>query len=505
MVALQVTREASGQQSRTSGISAPFRGLNTREAYNALRPDEARVLENWLPDGGVCKVRDGYTEHQDITAASSIGSLMTYHGASQTNLIAGANGEIYDVSALPSALTSNSYTSDRWSFENFNGFLFGVNGQDTPWRYDGSSVGATGFTGVSPLSNLQTVTLVRDRLWFTKVNSADVEYAPIASVTGALTTFQLSQIAAGGKCVDINSWSRDSGDGPDDYTVFIMDTGEIIVYAGDPSTNFRIIGKYMAPAPISTDCTVKVGGELIVMTKSGPVPMSAVMAGKAFDPTSLGFWGKIAPSWREDFTRYGTQPGWNAIFNEGLVYFVIRTGTSSSKIYVLNTRVSAWTIYTGLPVTQYAEREGSLYFGQTDDGRVHLVTGGTDDGMQIVTLARQGFSYVGGGQRDNSFHSMHPNIDLDGIGSAQFQVDVDFFAKGITAPQVTLDAQSSGASWGDPWGSAWGGDPKTIRRWRTVRGYGRAVAPVVRTFSSADNVEWFSTRLMYTPVVEGGL
>jgi len=506
MVSLQITREAQGQQSRVQIVSAPFRGLNTREAYNALRPDEARVLENWLPDGGVCRVRPGYTENADVTAAAKIATLATFQGASSSTLIGAGNGELHDVSSSSVlTLTSNSYTDDLWSTANFNGYLFGVNGSDTPWRYDGSSVGATGFTGVSPLSDLQTVSLVRDRLWFTKVGSADIEYANEASVTGALTKFQLSQIAEGGNCLDINAWTRDAGDGPDDYIVFIMSTGEAIVYQGNVETDFRIVGKYPMPAPVGKDCSIKIGGELVIMTTSGPIPMSGVVAGNAFEPENLGYWGKIAPSWRQDFTRFGSNPGWNAIFHDGLVYFVIPTGLESAKIYVLNTRVSAWTIYAGLPATMYAERNGDLYFGASNDGKVFLVTGGTDDGSEIVTLARQGFGYIGGAARDKSFHSIYPNIILDGLGTGQFQVDVDFQESPITVPQVTLDTEGSGGGWGDDWDRDWGGDLKTRMFWRSIRAHGRAVAPVVRTTSSADNVEWFNTRLMYTPVVEGGL
>ena len=126
-----VTPEMQG-----SGISfpipAPLLGLNTRDNYTQLQPTEARVLENWLPDEGSCRVRPGHTVHQEIEGVSSVDSLMVYRGASETLLIAGAGGELYDVTATPSAITSSAeYTLNRWSYENLSGWLFGVDRKST--------------------------------------------------------------------------------------------------------------------------------------------------------------------------------------------------------------------------------------------------------------------------------------------------------------------------------------------------------------------------------------
>jgi len=483
-------------------IPAPFKGLNTRDGFSILPREEARELENWLPDIGKCTVRPGHAEYQEVSGATEVTSLMTWRGASGTKLIGGASdGELYDVSGTPSALTTNSYSDNRWQTETFNGYLFGVNATDTPWRYDGSSVSATGFTGAT-LTDLETVAVYRERPWFTKKNSADVEYGGVASVTGALTTFQLSQIAAGGKCVGIGTWSRaDAGDGPDDFIVFVMDTGEVIAYAGDPEDNFRIIGSYRAPAPVGINPTVKVGGELVIMTKSGPIPMTAIAAGNAFDPLKLDHWGKIAPSWTADFRLYGSNSGWSAFYFNGLVYFNVITGTNSSRQYVLNTRVPAWTIYTGLPVSMFSDYQGTLYFGSIDDGKVYSHTTGTDDGSDIITLVRQGFVYPTQGVQAARYTAMRPNINVDGILTGQFQLDTDFESAPISAHTATISSFGGGGEWDNAdWDDAqWAATPNTRHKWRSTRGYGRAVAPVARTYSSADSVEWFATDVWAEP------
>lgn len=495
------TRQGQGV-SEPFSIPAPLMGLNTLSDFTLLQPTEARVLENWLPDEGACKVRPGYLDHQAITGATEVPTLMVWEGATGRKLVAAADdGEIYDVSGTPSALSAANYTDNLWSWANFNGYLFGVNGTDTPWRYDGGvATAATGFTGPT-LTTLQTITQVRDRLWVTRTNTADVSYGGIGAVTGALTAFQLSQIASGGKCMDVGAWSRDAGDGADDFTVFVMSTGQVIVYQGNPATNFSLVGKYWAPAPVGPDCTIQVGGELVIMTVSGPVPVSAIIAGNAFKPEALAYWGKIAPSWAADFRLYGANAGWNASFINGLVSFVIPTGSTSNKVYVLNTRNSAWTIYTKMPVAMFAEFNGATYFGSSTSNDVYRHAGGSDAGMSIETVARQGWTYPTGAKRAMVYTMMRPNITPSASCQAQFQVDTDFLLFPITAPVENISAESEGAEWDEEfWDDPdWAGEPTTDRLWYSIYGKGRAVAPVVKTFSTADSVEWSATDIMAKP------
>lgn len=479
-------------------IPAPHNGLNTRESFTRLQATEARVLENLLPDEGSCNVRPGHAQHQEISGASSVPTLMKYKGADETQLIAAADGGIFDVTGTPSTLVADStYNSDRWSYDNFNGYLFAVNGADTPWRYEGSAVAATGFTGIT-LTTLSTVAQVRNRLWFTVVDSADVEYGGIGSVTGALTTFQLSQIASGGACIAVCSWSRDAGDGSDDFTVFIMDSGQVIVYQGDPATSFELVGKYNAPVLVEKDATVLVGGERVLMTVSGPIPMTAIIAGVAFSPDALADWGKIAPSWQTDYRRYRSNVGFNAYFHEGIVYFNFPTGTTATRQYVYNTRVPAWTNYTNLPIASMADLNGDLYFGSYSDGYVYRHGTGTDNGNEIITLARQGASYPSNGQRSMRYTSFRPNIDADGPAEFQFCLDVDF-QDGSLGSSFSITGESDGADWGDDWGEDWGAPIVSRRKWYSARGYGRAVAPAIRTRSTALDVKWWSSDIRATP------
>jgi hypothetical protein len=517
---------------QSSPIPSPVGGLNTREGFTSLKPEEARVLQNWLPDMGGCRIRPGYThfclvgggltaDSTGITAdtnaykadstvtsfslSSPVRTLATFKGASATKLVAACDGGLFDTTGATAVPIASilTYPSDYWVTESFNAYLFGVCVGNTPWRYDGTTLTATGFSGSGlTLTNLQTVSLVKGRLWFTEANSADVWYGGSASVTGSLTKFQLSQIAQGGKCIGIGAWSYEGGAGPNDQTVFMMSTGEIIIYSGDPATTFAKVGSYSAPMPVSINPFVKVGGELVILTVNGPIPISFIYRGVAFDLTELQIWGKIAPSWQSDYALASAYTGFFGHYFDGVLYLNVPLSSNSSKQYVLNTRVSAWTTYINLPISAMAEVSGTLYFGSASDAYVNAHGSGSDNGNQILALARQAFSFPMGRNKSVQWTMLRPNIDIDGSAAGQFQVDVDFNTSPLSVAPITLSAISSGAAWGAAWGSAWASDPVSIRQFISLNGYGCAAAPVVKVFSTADNVIWYSSDLVG---VQGGI
>lgn len=513
-------------------IPAPVGGMNTRDGLMMLKPEEARLLQNWLPDLGGCVVRPGYevscvvgggstadttfitadittvrasTAFKSITVSGTIPIIATLRSATQPKFLASCAGGLFDItgSVASRRVSAGTYHSDLWVTECFNGYMFGVNGTDTPWRYNGTTVGATGFSGSGlTLSNLQTVTMVKGRLWFTEVDSADVWYGPSAGVTGALTKFQLSQIVQGGKCVGIGSWSYEGGGGPLDQTVFIMDTGEVLIYSGDPATTFAKVGTFHSPAPVGLNSWVKIGGELIIITANGPIPISFIYRGIAFDLTQLQVWGKVSPSWQKDYQIAKSYNGFFGYYCGGILYFNMPISASSSKQYVLNTRIPAWTIYTNLPVASMADDSGVLYFGGGDGPYIYRHASKSDNGNQIIALARQAFSYPMGKNLSVMWTLFRPNIETTSTASGQFQVDVDYGTDEITSSVVELSAIATGASWGDPWGSAWSGAPIVQKQFLGVSGYGCAVAPVAQVYSSSGDVTWYSSDVVG---VRGGI
>ena len=484
----QYTQAPEGQSIQ---IPAPSLGMNTRDSVSALDPREARLIRNMIAETGRLRIRKGKTSHQTVTGATSIGSMWTHEGVSDDVLLAAADGEIWDVTGTPSALTSANYSLNTWSMAQLNDTTIGVNGTDTPWAFDGSAVGASGLSGSGlTIANLRTVRVVGTRLWFTEEDSADVWYLAPAAITGVLTKFNLSEQTKGGYCVGIYAF------GP--YTVFVMSTGEIVAYQGDPGSDFSKVKDYKAPKPIGYDPGLDVAGDLILMTTSGPLPFEAIAAGLAFDTTALQSWGKIAPSWVADFEASGSQAGWNAVFFQGLVILNVQVDATTSKQWVFNTRGKAWSYFDGLDGYAFAELGGVLYFGDKASNTVWAYAGGTDDSEAIIATVRGGFSSPFQAQVNGQYTLARMNVAATGAVNGQIQVDVDYQEAGIEAPEVPLSSSGSGP-WDEPWDGPWGTNGAPILRWSSVKGFGWAVAVVLQFHSRADDLQYFACDLVVAP------
>lgn len=472
-------------------IPSPTLGMNSRDGVASLDPREARSIRNMIAENGRVVIRKGKTLHQTIPMVDAVGSMFTHEGVSANVILAAAGGEIYDVTGTPDALTSASYTLDVWSIDQLNDTTIGVNGTDVPWAFDGTTVGATGLSGSGlTIANLRTIHVVRDRIWFTEENSADVWYLSASAITGVLTKFNLSNQTKGGYCVGIY------GFGP--YTVFVMSAGEIVTYSGDVQTDFTFNKRYDAPRPVGYDPGKDIQGDLVIMTTAGTLPYEAIAAGVSFDTSALQTWGKIAPSWTSDFVTYGANPGWNCVFFMGLVIFTVQTDTSESKQWCYNTKTKAWSFFDSLDGYQFTEFGGSLYFGDKGSGAIWINQGGTDDGAAIVGTIRHSFTYPFQSQVNGQFTLARLNVLASGTVTGQIQVDVDFGEQGIMATEYPLSTSGSGP-WDGVWDGAWGEDGEALKLWSSVSGYGRAVAPVVQFNSQADDLQYFAVDLIAGP------
>lgn len=495
-------RPTQFQQGGSISVPSPYGGLNLRDDITALKPNEARVLENFFPSSGTTQLRSGYERFATDMGSGEVKTLAAYVGPSTSKLLAGANGQIFDVTSEGTGSSLKSgLASDRWQTQCFSGHLFFVNGVDAPLDFDGASVNTTAWTGSGLTnSNLVNVALARNRLWFCEKNSADVWYGPIGGIQGTLTKFQLSQIAGGGYCVAIGSWSRDAGDGADDFTVFVMSTGEILIYQGDASTTFSLQGKYAGAAPVGRQCLFKVGGELLVITRLGLLPVSAAIGGVALDLSRIDPWGKIAAAVVADAKLDGGNEGWHGKLHEGIVYVnVPQSPGVLAKQYVLNTRTGSWATYRGWNASSFESFDNNLYFGAQKGGAVHLVGAPADDGNEITARANCAFTLPSGSSKTNLITGIRPKIQANGAVSGLIGVDTEYVIRTLVGDVVDLLADTSTTPWGSPWGSPWGQPNQSEPLWFTIQGQGRAVSVRMSVTSRSQGFEWFATDILMKP------
>ena len=479
---------------------SPWAGMNTRDGIAALKPNEARLLENWLPVGSSLQKRKGYASSSS-GMSGDVETLVVHRDSSGSELLAVASGSIYDASGATASSLASGYTDSRFQTVTYGGYTFGVNGTDTPWRYDGSAIGATGFTGIT-LTNASNINVVRDRIWIIDDATGNPWYAAIGAVTGALTEFDLDQVVKGGDCIAVGTHSRDAGDGMDDFTVFIMDSGQIAVYSGDVSSTFSLVGVYYMPKPVGKQCLVNIGGQLAVLTNGGLIPLQAAMTGVAFDIYKLNDFGKVSPSLRDDVDNYQSIDNWSLAFHDGFVYISIPTVSgSSSKIWVYNTQTGAWSTFSNVPSACVVEWDAELYFGAWSDGNVYKFQGGADISDPIRCLSRGAFGKVPGSRRIRPTQ-VRFDIDANGSTSVRYCIDTDYKSTSISMDSISLSTSGTVTPWGSAWGSSWSASLSTVTKWYTVctgEGNGLALALALELSSTATDLRWFQSQVMIVP------
>ena len=145
----------------------------------------------------------------------------------------------------------------------------------------------TGITGVNS-NTLININMCQNRLFFVQKNSMTFWYLPVESIGGAALDFPLGSIArSGGFLQAMGTWTLDAGYGVDDLSAFVTSMGEVIVYKGtNPSDSnaWSEVGVWQMGQTFSRRCFFKFGGDLLLLTQDGLVPMSAALQSSRLDP-----------------------------------------------------------------------------------------------------------------------------------------------------------------------------------------------------------------------------
>jgi len=353
-------------------LPAPTGGWNVRDNLAAMPELDAIEMINFFPEVDGVTLRRG-----DVLFASGLSGevefLFEYASPTTNDLLAASDGNVYDITAggTISSTIGTGFTNAQWQAVNYLAQAFLVNGDDAPQDWDGSTLSATSWTGaIGSINDLINVNQVRNRLWFTEKDAARAWYAGIGSISGTLTLFDIGEFAREGFLMQVSSWSRDAGAGMDDFTVFTMSTGEALVYTGDPAGTvanenaFTLIGRYMAPEPIGRRCTVNWGGELIVITRGGYLPMTGIMNGKVRPEDAIS--GKIRDAVSKAAENGSALNGWVGILHPDgtkLIFNVPSVDKVAYDQHVINTITGSWGKREGRNHRSIATLNNEMYGG----------------------------------------------------------------------------------------------------------------------------------------------
>ena len=502
-----------GQRSTAQTFPSPTGGWNVRDPIADMGVNYAVRLDNWFPSFGRVSIRKGYTSYA-TGLGDSVKTLKEFNAGSSRKFIAAANGKIWDVSSAGAAVQlATGFTNDAWQCAQFDdaggGARLGmVNGADAPQIYNGATVGAMTVSGPT-IANLVGIHIHKNKSYFWEANSQSFWYSATSALGGVLTEFKLGRLSGfGGNLVKMDTWSVDAGNGPDDLAVFLMSSGDVIVYAGsDPGsvTTWSLVGVYRIGAPIGNRPTIKIGAELYAITKNGFQPMSQV-AKLGLTKQSVVLSDTIRGAVTLAADSGASLGGWEAVLypKGNRAIFNVPQSTTVFHQYVVNTETGAWCRFNSHNGYAWALYNDALYFGGVD-GKVYKADDGySDNGTAIQADAICSWNYLGAPGRLKNMGLARVLGETTNATSIPYSLGLAVDFREVVATLYGAVPATASAPWdSSAWDTtAWPSESSIFDSWGGALGVGDAVSARLRMASTATGFDWFTTTYIFEP---GGL
>jgi hypothetical protein len=432
-IPLKQPLRGANRQKTASSISIPAGtgGLNGKDPWDQMKPEDAIILDNWIPIPGKCVMRNGYIPWS-TGLGGQVETLEEWAGPTSRKMIAGANGHLWDASAQGAATSLKSgLSSNRWQGINFKGRLFLGNGVDAPQDFNGTTMSTTAWTGPGANTALIQPNAYRSRLYWVEEGTTVVWYGGVEAIQGALTSFDIGSVMRqGGALLFTATWSRDTGAGSAEYLVFVTTTGEVLVYNGAfPSDDsWTIIAQFQIGAPLSIRAACNIGPELTLLTYDGLVQFSKLLSvGRATPDTQVS--DKLGTKISDMIQEFGVQFGWETlVYPNGNLIIVNAPATTGNLQYqfVMQTVSKGWCRFVGLNANTFSLFNNLLYFGGTDGVVYRADQGQADNGSNISSDIQTAYNYCGARSSNKSFDLIRPIIFSDGNIMPAISLETDF-------------------------------------------------------------------------------
>lgn len=488
-------------------VPAPVGGWNARDSIDNMKPEEAVELVNWFPAQGEVAIRKGHASHA-TGLGGSVEAGGEFNAGSTRKMFACANGNIWDATSAGAASSlASGFGSNRWQWAQFDDSAGGarvglVNGTDAPQIYDGSSVSAMTISGMTA-ANMNGINIHKSRSYFWDTRTQDFWYSGVSALGGACTKFPLGRVAGtGGNLTAMGTWTRDGGDGSDDVAVFLLSSGDVVLYAGSnpgDAADWSLVGIFKVGAPMGVRGLVKIGAELVVSTIDGYIPLSAVMAtGRSRHDLAIS--DKIRKAVLSATRNHGSNFGWQAVHypRANMAVFNVPLSSTTFHQHVVNTLTGAWCKFTGMNGRAWWLYNDKLYFGGS--GVVYEAdTGTADAGAAISAMAQTSWNYLGSRSTQKRFAAMRPIFNASGSLTYTTGIGVDFGL--ISASPTESSAVSVSSPWDtSPWDTTPWSDEEVINgNWQSADGIGYNVSTKFDILTSTRSVNWYAMQYQFEP------
>ena len=515
----QATRkgEVVARPAAAHPFPAPMRGLVLNENEANPSAGGALVLDNWVCTTKSVRVRHGFSGHAVL--AGAVRSLFPYRSGTSDMLFATTDTAIYDASSLsettaPTVVTGQ--TEGVYSTHQFGttggDFLYAVNGGDEAQLFDGATwiqINATStpaFTGVDT-ANLQHVWSYASRLFFVEKDTLDAWYLPVDSIAGTAQRFSLAGIfKRGGKLLFGATWSLDAGDGLDDKCIFVSTEGEVAIYSGTnpgSAADWNKDGVYRITKPLGPRGIIQAGGDLLVATEVGLVPISAAInkdvAALEMDAVSSA----ISPLWQSQAALLGSRDWQIEKWPSKNIMIVSQPEDAEKTCLVANLQTGAWSRFTGMETNCLAFFDTSVFFGDTTGNIYRMESGGSDNGDNYLCRYLGLHEGMGAAGQEKTILQARTTFQTRTEINPLVTVKADYDQSATPPPNAALDTGAA-ALWDvSLWDVAvWDGATalRTEARWTSIGVTGYAIAPEIQlTFGNvaAPDVDLVGVEMTY--------
>jgi hypothetical protein len=406
---------------QTVTLPAPIRGIIESENEAFMQPGGAIVQDNWIPTMRGCRLRGGTKTHCTLPDVNPVVSAFEYvNGANVHQMFASQHDKLYNVTSTSPVLVA-SVADGNWStaqLSNLSGeHLLALNDAgDYAWYYDGTAwthfdagqiTGPAG-SGVDNGAGLTYVWKYRSRLFFIQGGTMNAYYLNVDEYQGTLQQIPLGGAGTkGGALIFGATWSVDTGAGPDDRCVFYTTEGEALLFTGnnpgDP-TNWAQLGVYAVGRPMGKNAHLPMGGDLLIATIDGIVPLSKAIQVDAGSLDLAMLTRPIRQMWRQEVALKGGRPWTMRRWDVQGIMFVTWPGglVGQRTCGVLNNATGAWGRMTyGYDALCFVGNGDNLYFGTQDGTIVQCELGGSDDGALYVASLVGGWEMFGAPSNTN--------------------------------------------------------------------------------------------------------
>lgn len=484
-----------------TNLASPIKGWNTRDALDAMDPLDAVQLDNFFPDGGGCGVRNGYQSYATSVGSGPVKTLAEFNAGAIRKLIAAASGALYDISGggVTGAPLGSGFTNDAWQTANFLSHLFFVNGSDPMQVFDGTTLANGAFTGVS-VNSLVGVQVYQQRLFFWQNGSTGFWYAQLNSINGALAFYDLSVFTPrGGNLIAAVTMSQDGGNGVQDFIVFIMSSGDCLIFFGNDPSNadfWTLVGVYRLSPPVGIRAACNYGAEAFLTTFDDHVPLHQELV--ALKLGQLAPRSKASGAVQAAVIANPSAFGWQALYypRGRRLIFNIPNPDGTFNQHIQNTASSdqPWCRFVNMNAFCWGLYRDILYFGGQGGNVYQADVGSMDLTGPVEAIGQQAWNTFENPQR-KQVTAVRPIFQVFQSSSYSFGLGFDY-----GDINITVDASSGGP--GSPWDtSPWDTSPWSTQnlintRWNAGGGNGTAIG-MSMAVASIESASWLRTDLKF--------